>query len=334
MSLCKNETFLLHLYTSTVFCMTIAAGMWFMVYTHRETRMEGALRRCMEINQTFDKLPVTIIMVDHNSPKSFAATLKSYEKWDLLGQVRESILFAQQIDQYDKGSMTLAAAVPFTKVIGSFHNKYIHGAILDAVEASTSEYILLLEKDFQLITRPWNYIVRALALLQDPVENIKVVRMKSRTRPGVPESARWIYQYREHEILNRSEVQFDLACQLVYWKNDSYIQENVDRRDMWACGSDPHFWCATTNACHWTNQAPLFKRSWFMKHMRPAIQQMKLDPNSEYQRHHKLEISMRHEFDTCKWKSMKWTVALGDGIFSHRDLEKYPFDPRYEDARH
>jgi hypothetical protein len=276
------------------------------------------------------RLPITIIVIDHNAPRSIAATLKSYKDFDLLSLVNESVFFAQEIHKYDRQSFMLSAGMQFSRVVGSTSNLYVHGAILEAVTASTSDYILLLEKDFQLIKDPRAFLVEALALMQRDT-NIKVVRTKSRTRPGVPEFARLEYHYREEDILDPTTNVTDLKCQLLYWLGDSYVSASVSDLDMWKCTDNPGFWCSNTRSCHWTNQAPLFKRSWFMKYMKSGIAALGTNQIDEYQRHHALEIAMRYETHGLSWNSKPWVVAIGDGIFSHRDMDKYAYDTRMED---
>jgi hypothetical protein len=273
-------------------------------------------------------LPVCLVVIDYRSPASFRATVRSLNSSGLLSMVSERILFAQQIQQYDRASLELAAEMGFDRVVASLRNLYIHGALAMSVEACKSDYVLLLEKDFQLVesrevTR--SEMEKSIAVLESGCEQVKVVRMKSRRKPGVPEFARMSYQHHEQDILTATGYDRDLICQLVYWKNDTYIEENVSSRDMWPCTADPSFWCATAAACHWTNQAPLFRRDWFMKHMHPAIKRLVPADDTHYQQHHALEISCRYDWE-CKWPSTGWAVALGRGLFSHRDMEKYGYD--------
>ena len=279
------------------------------------------------------RLPLSIIVIDYQSPLSFNASVRSYMKNELFAMVQESLLYAQQIQNYSMDSLHLANEAAFTKIRFSFVNTYIHGAILAAIDEVTADYVLILEKDFQLvenaeITR--QRLISAISLLRSN-NDIKVVRMKSRQKPGVPEFGRVLYQYNEAELLAKTEKERDLICQVLYWKDDNFIDEHVSRAHMWRCPEDPSYWCSSTSACHWTNQAPLFERKWFVEHMRPALAVAKPEYDNEYQRHHCFEIMCRYERGGCAWERTRWIVALGDGLFSHRDIEKYPYDWRVED---
>lgn len=284
-------------------------------------------------------LPITLLLIDKSTPQTLRHSLESYKRAGLHLMVEDALLYVQQLPQYsmDELNRTLADYPFISLVLGSPNNTWVHGATAALVRAARTRYVLLLEKDFELIESTNVTLTRlreAVGWLRSG--RVTVVRMKSRVSPGVPEFARLAWQYKESAMLSEWPA-LDLACQLMYWMNDSQL-ETIYRNHsvpISKCGlGHERYWCAPARWCHWTNQAALFDRQWFIdsEMVDLAERLSREDRGSFYQNHHAFEIA-------CRWNtSAPWLgkrghrVALGAGLFRHNDLDRYPFNTSLLDA--
>lgn len=289
-----------------------------------------------------ERLPITLAMVDYKSPLSLNNTLHSYRKNGLFDLVNESLMYLQEIQTYNRASLSMLGDYPFRLVLSSLNNTYVHGAMLELIKASSQPYVLFLEKDFELVeqrTMASYRLTQAMELLDSG--NVAVVRLKNRLRPGVPEFGRMLYKDREIDVFNGSSFTQDMACQVLYWLGDEQFEALLDEVQpqyffpsisIRKCSGD--HWCFPTQWCHWTNQAVMFRRDWFVATMLSFLTELTPRGDNEYQRHHALEVACRYGYHGCRWR-MFYTkqVAVSPGLFRHRDLEKYPYNTTFEDAR-
>jgi hypothetical protein len=156
-----------------------------------------------------------------------------------------------------------------------------------------------------------------------------VVRLKNIAKPGFPEFTRHIWQHNETALVNSGSYHRDTVCQLVYWKDSDWIGKNVPSAVLRRV---PGGYIAPATHCGWTNQAVLFERRWFMETFASCLHALVMSKFEnytcsarEYQQHNAFEIACRWEMSGCSFGSRGWSVFLSDGLFSHRDYEKYPY---------
>lgn len=273
---------------------------------------------------TTTTLPITMVLIDYKTWRTLQYTLDSYRRERLHEVISETLLYIQEIQNYPTEQLQkVLTENPFiSTVLGSARNTWVHGAILSSVRTARSPFILLVEKDFELVEPLYIAYERLKAAVKKLAKgDVHVVRMKSRRRPGY-EFARQEWQYREGEMLS-TFPSCDLACQLAYWMNDTALEHIYEKHNagVYKCGQG--MWCANPTWCHWTNQAVMFPRQWFLDTFSEAIGRFG-DRGSWYQNHHALEIECRWN-TTSLWRGdSSHRVAISEGIFRHNDIEKYP----------
>lgn len=278
-----------------------------------------------------------LILGDPKSIQSLFNSLDSYQKGGLFSVVKEVIVYLQELHTIDNQDLRRLATYPIDLVLGSVNNTYVHGAMWRMVDAATGDYILFLEKDFELAPNHHAeyQLMLAINAIRDNV--VRVIRTKSRKMPGSPEFGRLhLGPGGDQKVFfpsaNKSTAK-DLACQLLYWHGDDSFRAMLQAyniTDVVHYGSSYQMWSFPAGRCHWTNQAPFFSRQWFTQNMHEAMRRLKPQLDNEYQRHHALEIAMRYETSGFQWASTDWSVGVGSGIFRHHDLEKYPYDTRID----
>jgi hypothetical protein len=292
------------------------------------------------------KLPISVVMVDWKTPQTLEDSLETYQKNRLFDMVIDSYLYVQEIDLYSRSTLDKIRQqkIPIKTILGSLTNTYIHGAISALFDIATQPYVLLLEKDFQLVEPSWKTFAtlrNAIELMR--AEGIHAVRMKSRRAPGAREFARAIVRgdNQEHTLFNGTGQDYynrDLVCQTLYWLDDTQFDHFLNRTKglhsgIYRCGNNGDSWCFPPHLCHWTNQAVLVDRRWWRRQMAKGVRFLEPNDDSEYQKHHALEIAARYGYKGVNWLtgSSLPAVAVSPGLFSHRDMEKYPYDIRVDD---
>lgn len=287
-------------------------------------------------------------MIDWNTPSTLEATLRTYKSARLFDLVTDTYLYIQEIDRYPDGGLARLRELnmSFTLIMGSGKNTYVHGAITRLMKTATQPYVLLLEKDFQLVEPTWLMAGRLRSSIEMMRrEGLRAVRLRSRRAPGAPEFARAVVSSgREAELFNPQGLggesnQRDLVCQTLYWLSDAQFELLLNqtapelRRGIRRCGQNDASWCFPPEFCHWTNQAMLIDRRWWMRHMQTAVENLQPLMDNEYQRHNALEIAARYDSGGVHWLSgsSRAVVAVSPGLFSHRDMIKYPYDISVDD---
>jgi len=338
-----------HSLLGLVLCIVALPAFYYLEQLEVDTVLRGLDRlthRAIELRPG-ERLPISIVMIDHKTPQTLRETLKTYHDNALFDLVTDSYLYIQQIDQYPRGGLDSLQEfnLSFTLIMGTTENTYVHGAINRLMATATQPYVLLLEKDFQLVEPLWMTGVRlesALRLMNS--ERLRVVRMKSRRAPGAPEFARAVVSSgREADLFNPAGLggqsnQRDLVCQTLYWLSDEQFEQMLNATDpahrlgIRRCGADS--WCFPPDLCHWTNQAVLVDRVWWMRNMWRAVDQLRPLVDNDYQRHNALEIAARYGSSGVSWLTGTTApvVAVSRGLFSHRDMIKYPYDISVDDV--
>eukprot|EP00298_Acanthocystis_sp_HF-20_P001949 c12436_g1_i1.p1 GENE.c12436_g1_i1~~c12436_g1_i1.p1 ORF type:complete len:336 (-),score=121.54 c12436_g1_i1:225-1199(-) len=251
---------------------------------------------------------LTALILNWKTPRTLANTLRSYQKNGLFDYMNETVIFFQELtkEQEEKAKSYHNKI----RVIGEKTNVNIHWGIEYLVDNATTEYVLFLEKDWELIESPEmlaEEIDAAIEIIESGVAD--VVRLRSRNNPGRDFYAKETYQGKEDDVWHRQE---NLMCNFYHWI------ENFDWRfpdKAVTCWNNPLFYCVKARFCNWTNNPGVFKKSWWKKYMsqyaRKTAQEMKTWGNFESELNSVVEA----------WNGSPWVVAMGRGLFAHHEID-------------
>lgn len=202
-------------------------------------------------------------------------------------------------------------------------------AIARMVEEASAQYVLLLEKDWELIEGVHTLqsrILDSMVIIEEGVAH--VVRHRHRGNPGVPLHALIMHQGREESILR---VQKNLLCYVHHWQQDPpnmYPAQGL----MWRCGKGVHegvdldeedVFCATAEYCQWTNNPVVFRRDWFIEEMGNEFKkQYQIEKEKEGNDSPFLDFEYYTNWRSYAWTDKNFTVALGSGLFKHSEKKE------------
>ncbi|KAI0558800.1 hypothetical protein FGB62_186g026 [Gracilaria domingensis] len=284
--------------------------------------------------QKYDQAAMSIVVLFHNEYESMKTSLKSWLDNGLIDYAQEILFFLNGVED-DKEflkQITLVEQIPKEKrrIHVSSQNLPLGQAITKMVDLASSEYVLLLEKDWKLIEPAHitkSRLIDSKVLVGSGVAHL--VRHRHRHDPGVPLHAQIMHQGREESILRQ---QPNLLCFVHHWQDDppnAYpgkgimhrcggVERNVDEEDVY---------CSAGKYCQWNNNPGLFKRKWFMDEIgREYLKQYKI----EFDKHGITSPFLDFEYYT-NWRPYAWddknfTIAVGTGLFSHAESEHKYFN--------
>lgn len=278
---------------------------------------------------------MSIVVLFHNEYDSLKYALRSWIEKGLIEYADEILFFLNGVRSESTFVRTLTdytTRIPEEKrsLHVSAENLPLGLAILKMVELAKHEYVLLLEKDWELIEQE--------PTMRSRLDDSKVIvgtgvahliRHRHRHNPGVPLHALIMHEGREESILR---VQRNLLCYVHHWQNDptvSYPGQGIMRR----CGGaennveERDVYCSSSVYCQWTNNPCVFKKDWFINEV-----------GLEYQKQYKIELDQHgksspfldFEYYT-NWRAFAWTdknftVAVGTGLFRHAETEHHHFN--------
>eukprot|EP00457_Paulinella_chromatophora_P001313 gb/GEZN01001315.1/.p1 GENE.gb/GEZN01001315.1/~~gb/GEZN01001315.1/.p1 ORF type:complete len:922 (-),score=114.23 gb/GEZN01001315.1/:299-3064(-) len=252
--------------------------------------------------------------------KSLAQSFRTWHAGGLFDYADEIIVLlnGEQRDPSTLGIPFLDLAV--VKVINSAKDLLIGEAVIRLVNEARNELVLFLEKDFQLIEP--RHVLQAR--LDDGVRLVTsgvadVVRYRHRTKPGFPMYAQIMGENREH-LMFRS--QSNLWCFVMHWMPDP-VKSHPDKF-KWCPStnlSEPHL-CSKPNYCQWTNNPQIYKKQWFLKEIGDVYLKHGL---SEGPGSHMRDLEFFSYWNSqLNWNGRDdWTIALGDGLFMHGEMEDH-----------
>eukprot|EP00178_Gracilaria_changii_P021195 TRINITY_DN63089_c0_g1_i1.p1 TRINITY_DN63089_c0_g1~~TRINITY_DN63089_c0_g1_i1.p1 ORF type:complete len:1081 (+),score=176.54 TRINITY_DN63089_c0_g1_i1:94-3243(+) len=281
-----------------------------------------------------DQASLSIVVLFHNEYESMKTSLVSWLDNGLVDYSQEILFFLNGVkdDREFLKKITQYQQIPKNKrrIYVSEENLPLGKAITKMVDLSSSEYVLLLEKDWKLIEPPditKSRLIDSKVLIDSGVADL--VRHRHRHDPGVPLHALIMHQGREESILKQ---QANLLCFVHHWQEDppnSYPGKGIMHR----CGGpernvdEEDVYCTPSKYCQWNNNPGLFRRKWFMDEIgREYLKQYKI----EFDQHGIQSPFLDFEYYT-NWRSYAWadknfTIAVGTGLFSHAESEHQYFN--------
>jgi len=243
------------------------------------------------------KLPISIGILAWNSGETLINTLKSYQNNGLFDLVEDVTIFFQEITDEDK-----KIAEQFNlSYIESESNVGIGGGFYKLAQAARSEFILLLEHDWELIE---NYEITKKRLTDaiTMLDTCSVVRLRHRHNPGYPLYVEQAYRGKELE-------HYDTTTKL--------ISPHLIEAAHWIADPDRQFpdkirlvnnhYVTTCRWSSWTNNPCLYRKHFYLSIV-----------SGFYDKHIHLEPAISYW-----WSRQQFSIASGTGLFSHNDLKKH-----------
>eukprot|EP01101_Sappina_pedata_P006984 TRINITY_DN3593_c0_g1_i2.p1 TRINITY_DN3593_c0_g1~~TRINITY_DN3593_c0_g1_i2.p1 ORF type:complete len:222 (+),score=71.23 TRINITY_DN3593_c0_g1_i2:629-1294(+) len=195
------------------------------------------------------------------------------------------------------------------KIIGTQENTNIAYALDQMVKHATSEYVLFMEKDWELV-EPFPVVKQQLEVGMELIEKGKAdqVKYRSRYNGGFPNFAQMFYQGVEDTVYQQ---QPNLMCNFYHWIDDPDLKWPDKFRK---CHSDPNFYCVDSYYCNWTNNPILFKREWWLKN----FSKFAVSLNQGHK--HNWEGTMNS--DPSLWNGRNFIIAAGNGLFTHHEINE------------
>ena len=243
-----------------------------------------------------DKLPISIGILSWHSGQVLVDTLTTYHNNGLFDIANDVTILFQEATMQDV-EIARHFGLDFMALQS---NIGIGKGFIRLTENSQSDYVLVLEHDWNLIENreiTYNTLKRSISAIEMGMD---VVRLRHRKNPGNPHfSFRYIGKeltYYDDEIGCTSPHLLDS----VHW-----CEPDVEFGDF-IKKSEDMFW-TTSRYGNWTNNPCLYKKQFYLDVVRPfAGEGIALEGN----------ISKW-------WAQQEYKVGHNEGLFMHNDWQKY-----------
>lgn len=244
-----------------------------------------------------EKLPISIGILSWHSGQVLVDTLTTYYENGLFDMVNDVTILFQEVTSQD-----IEIARHFgLDFIGLQKNIGIGQAFIRLTENAQSDYILVLEHDWNLIEDiniTYNRLKEGVSLIN--INNIDSVRYRHRKEPGHPHFS---FKHVGNELTYYDD---EIGCtsphllDSIHWCDPSeFFSDKITRKNDW--------FITTSRYGNWTNNPCLYKKEFYLDVVRPfAGEGIGLEGN----------ISKW-------WAQQKYGVAHGEGLFKHNDYIKY-----------
>ncbi len=243
-----------------------------------------------------EKLPISIGILAWNSGQVLIDTLTTYYNNGLLDMVNDVTILFQEISEHDK-----QIANHFSiSYIGLNENVGIGKAFIKLTENAKSDYILILEHDWNLIENKevtYNTLHNSYKLLE---EGLDVIRLRHRKHPGTPHFS-FQYQGRELEYYdNEIECTSPHLLDSLHWcEPDQKFPNLINKK------GDTFY--TTSRYGNWTNNPCLYKKQFYLDVVKPFEGE-----------------GIALEGNISKWWARQnYKVGHNEGLFKHNDYLKY-----------
>jgi hypothetical protein len=243
-----------------------------------------------------EKLPISIGILAWNSGQVLVDTLTTYHNNGLFDIVNDVTILFQEVTTQD-----IEIASHFgIDCIGLQKNIGIGQAFIKLTENAQSEYVLVLEHDWNLIENEATTFLRLQKSYQAIEAGLDVVRLRHRRQPGNPHfSFRNIGKeltYYDDEIECTSPHLLDS----LHW-----LDPAIEFPDLIKKSED--MFHTTSRYGNWTNNPCLYKKQFYLDVVKPfAGEGIALEGN----------ISKW-------WAQQQFKVGHNEGLFKHNDWQKY-----------
>lgn len=258
---------------------------------------------------------ITAAVVEYDTPGTLANTLSSYGRRGFLNLFRETFLFIQN-KKNPSEQVRLGEQYEFTRILGDGSVTRVDVAWRKIFTEATSKYVLLLEKDFVLVEsreRVIEQISAAIDMLDRGVAD--VVRLRSRRDPGDPDFGKLQYGGHPRDVLVKGQP--NLLCNLFNFIEDPDVfwGEKFVRK----CRAEPVFYCSPSEWCNWTNNPVLLSPRFWFQYLDQWVDSQNHFAHNEKWVNHNFEHVMN--FVPSAWNERNFTIAYGEGLFRHEEID-------------
>lgn len=243
-----------------------------------------------------DKLPISIGILSWHSGQVLVDTLTTYHNNGLFDMVNDTTILFQEFNEQD-----YQIAKHFgLDVIGLQTNIGIGQAFIKLTQNAKSDYVLVLEHDWNLIEdreTTYNTLQKSIKAIE---MGLDVVRLRHRKNPGNPHFS---FRHRGNELTYYDDeigaTSPHLLDSLHWCEPDIEFPDYIQKlEDMFH---------TTSRYGNWTNNPCLYKKQFYLDTVKPfAGEGIALEGN----------ISKW-------WAKQNYSVAHGEGLFKHNDWQKY-----------
>jgi len=243
-----------------------------------------------------EKLPISIGILSWHSGQVLVDTLTTYYENGLFDMVSDTTILFQEFNEQDY-QIAKHFGLDF---IGLTQNIGIGKAFIKLTENAQSDYVIVLEHDWNLIEdreTTYNTLKRSVSAIELGMD---VVRLRHRKNPGIPHFS-FQYQGRELEYYDREiECTSPHLLDSVHWCDPAEKFPDLIKK------SEDMFH-TTSRYGNWTNNPCLYKKQFYLDTVRPfAGEGIGLEGN----------ISKW-------WAQQNYKVGHNEGLFMHNDWQKY-----------
>ncbi len=242
------------------------------------------------------KLPISIGILSWHSGQVLVDTLTTYHQNGLLNMVNDVTILFQEFNEQDY-QIAKHFGLDF---IGLTNNIGIGNAFIKLTENASTDNVLILEHDWNLIEDEFTTGHRLISGLQLLDNGYDAIRYRHRIQPGHPHFS-FQYQGRELDYYDKEiECTSPHLLDSVHWCDPSInFPEHIKK--------DGEYFVTTSRWGNWTNNPTLYKKQFYLDTVRPfAGDGIELEGN----------ISKW-------WAQQTYKVAHGEGLFKHNDWQKY-----------
>lgn len=242
------------------------------------------------------KLPISIGILAWNSGQVLIDTLLTYHNNGLLNMVNDITILFQEVTPQD-----IQIASHFNiNYIGLKENIGIGKAFKQLTQNAQSDYVLILEHDWNLIENAettYNILEKSYKAIKNGFD---VVRLRHRKDPGFPHFS---FQYKGKELEYYDDWHECTAPHLldsIHWcEPDILFPEYIKK-------SEDMFY-TTSRYGNWTNNPCLYKKEFYLNTIEPFMGEgIDLERKIAYW-----------------WSRQNFKVGHNEGLFKHNDWLKY-----------
>ena len=243
-----------------------------------------------------EKLPISIGILSWHSGQVLVDTLTTYHNNGLFDMVNDVTILFQEFNEQD-----YQIAKHFgLNVIGMNSNIGIGKAFIKLTENAQSEYVLVLEHDWNLIEdreTTYNTLKRSYQAIE---MGLDVVHLRHRKNPGYPHFS---FRHQGNELTYYDEEIGATSPHLldsVHWLDPAI--EFPDKINK----SEDMFW-TTSRYGNWTNNPCLYKKQFYLDVVKPFAGD---------------GIALEGNIGKW-WVQQNYKVGHNEGLFMHNDWQKY-----------
>ena len=243
-----------------------------------------------------EKLPISIGILSWHSGQVLVDTLTTYYNNGLFDMVNDVTILFQEFNEQD-----YQIAKHFgLNVIGMNSNIGIGQAFIKLTENAQSDYVLVLEHDWNLIEdKETTY--KTLSQSISAIEmGLDVVRLRHRKDPGYPHFS---FRHKGKELTYYDD---EIGCTSPHLLDSlHWCEPDVEFPEQIKKIGDMFY--TTSRYGNWTNNPCLYKKEFYLKTVKPfAGEGIGLEGN----------ISKW-------WAQQNYKVGHNEGLFKHNDYQKY-----------